>query len=378
MSIAAQAIRHSRAVALVALALVAAGIFAALSLPSSIYPPLEFPRIIVIAHSGTLPPQTMMLTVTRPIEQAVMEVPGIRRVRSSSIRGAAEISAQFNASTDMILALQQVQNRVAEIRGELPADAELIVERLTPAIFPVFILSLTGNLPTPDLNDYALYVMRPELARVPGAGKIEVLASDTREIEVVLDPQKLATTGLTVSDVAERLRNQNQLAPIGRFSESGLQHLSLASGLWSSANEIAQAPVLVKNGATVRVADLGSVFPGAPDRTLLVTGNGRDAVSISISQQIGANILELKQGVDRAVETLTQALPAGLRITKVYDLAQFVSDSITNVRDAILIGGFLAIVVLMIFVRDVRLTLVAAITLPLAVIPTAWPTRHRS
>ncbi len=370
MSIAAQAIRHSRAVALVALALVAAGIFAALSLPSSIYPPLEFPRIIVIAHSGTLPPQTMMLTVTRPIEQAVMEVPGIRRVRSNSIRGAAEISAQFNASTDMILALQQVQNRVAEIRGELPADAELIVERLTPAIFPVFILSLTGNLPTPDLNDYALYVMRPELARVPGAGKIEVLASDTREIEVVLDPQKLATTGLTVSDVAERLRNQNQLAPIGRFSESGLQHLSLASGLWSSANEIAQAPVLVKNGATVRVADLGSVFPGAPDRTLLVTGNGRDAVSISISQQIGANILELKQGVDRAVETLTQALPAGLRITKVYDLAQFVSDSITNVRDAILIGGFLAIVVLMIFVRDVRLTLVAAITLPLAVIPT--------
>ena len=141
------------------------------SLPSSIYPPLEFPRIVVIAHSGTLPSQSMMLTVTRPIEQAVMEVPGIRRVRSRSIRGAAEISAQFDPSTDMVVALQQVQNRVAEIRGDLPADTELTVERLTPAVFPVFILSMTGSLPTADLNDYATYVVKPELARVPGAGQ---------------------------------------------------------------------------------------------------------------------------------------------------------------------------------------------------------------
>jgi CzcA family heavy metal efflux pump len=370
MSVAAQGIRHSRAVGLIAVALVVAGGFAAVTLPSSIYPPLEFPRIVVIAKSGTLPSQSMMLTVTRPLEQAVMEVPGIRRVRSNSIRGAAELSVQFAPTTDMILALQQVQNRVSEIRGDLPADTELVVERLTPAVFPVFILSLTGNLPTPDLNDYALYVMRPELARVAGAGQIEALASDTREIEVVLDPQKLATTALTVTDIANVLREQNAVAPVGRFNQSGLQHLSLASGLWASVDDIANAPVLVKNGATIHISDLGTVFPGAPDRTMLITGNGRDAVSISISQQIGANILDLKQGIDDAIETLTKTLPAGLRITKVYDLAEFVSAAIANVRDAILIGGFLAIAVLLIFVRDLRLTLVAAIILPLAVIPT--------
>src|SRR5215212_465867 len=193
MNVAAAAIRHSRAAVLVTIALVIAGGFAAFSLPSSIYPPLEFPRIVTIVKSGTLPAQSMMLTVTRPTEQAIMEVPGIRRVRSRSIRGAAEISAQFDASTDMVVALQQVQNRVAEMRGELPADAELTVERLTPAVFPVFILSMTGNLPTADLNDYASYVVKPEMARIPGAGAIEVLSSDTREIEVVLDPTKLTT-----------------------------------------------------------------------------------------------------------------------------------------------------------------------------------------
>jgi CzcA family heavy metal efflux pump len=370
MSIAVQAIRQSRAAAVIALALVVAGVVAAFSLPSSIYPPLQFPRIVIIARSGTLPSQSMMLTVTRPIEQAVMEVPGIRRVRSTSIRGAAEISAQFDPASDMVVALQQVQNRVSEIRNDLPASTELTVERLTPAVFPVFILSLTGSLPTPDLNDYAQYVLRPALARVPGTGHIEVLASDTREIEVVLDPMKLALAGLTVTDVSEVLKVQNQVRPVGRFSESGQQHLSLASGLWRTPDEIGAAPVQIKNGATIRVSDLGAVVPGSPDRTMLITGDGKDAVSISISQQIGANILDVKNGVDATLADVARALPTGLRITKVYDLAEFVSASIANVRDAMLIGGALAIVVLLVFLRDLRLTLIAAITLPLAVIPT--------
>src|SRR5512147_1805302 len=180
MNVAAGAASQSRAAVVVSLALVVAGAVAAFSLPSSIYPPLEFPRIVVIAKSGTLPPQSMMLTVTRPIETAIMEVPGIRRVRSRSIRGASEISAQFDPATDMVVALQQVQNRIAEARGDLPADADLTVERLTPAVFPILIWMMTGPLPTPDLNDFATYVVRPELARVPGAGQIEVLASDTR------------------------------------------------------------------------------------------------------------------------------------------------------------------------------------------------------
>lgn len=370
MNVAAAALRHSRAVILIVIALVIGGGVAAFSLPSSIYPPLQFPRIVTVVKSGTLPSQSMMLTVTRPIEQAIMEVPGIRRVRSRSIRGVAEISAQFDPATDMITALQMVQNRVSEIRGDLPANAQITVERLTPAVFPVFILSMTGALPTAELNDYATYVVRPELARVPGAGKIEVLASDSREIEVILDPAKLHAESVTVKDVSDALKAQNQLQPVGRFDESGLQHLSLASGLWQSPADIAAAPVLTKNGATIRVADLGTVVPGAPDRTLLVTGNGRDAISISISQQIGANILAVKHGVDEALKVLTTTLPDGITINRVYDLAEFVEEAISSVRDAILIGGVLAILVLLVFLRNLRLTLVAAFTLPLAVIPT--------
>jgi len=370
MNAAGLALRHSRAIGLLAITLVIGGALAARALPSGIYPPLQFPRIVIVAHAGTLPPQSMSLIVTRPIEQAIMSVPGVRRVRSRSIRGASEISAQFDPATDMIVALQMVQNRVTEISGELPPETQMQIERMTPEIFPVFILSLTGTLPTPDLYDYANFVLKPEVARVPGAGIIEVQASDTREIEVVLDPAKLAAAELTVIDVADALRAQNTIEPVGRFDEAGLQHLTLASGLWTTADQIAQAPVKVAGGATVRVADIGRVTSGSPDRTMLVTGNGRDAVIMSIAQQIGANILSVKAGVDDVLGSLSGVLPAGIRITRVYDLAEFVEESIANVRDAILIGGLLAIVVLLVFLRDWRLTLIAAVTLPMAIVPT--------
>ena len=370
MSFAASAFRQSRAITLVLLALVGGGAFAMRALPSSIYPPLQFPRIVIVAHSGTLPPQSMSLIVTRPLEQAIMSVPGIYRVRSRSIRGAAEISAQFNASTDMIVALQTVQNRISEITSALPAGTDLQVERMTPEVFPVFILSMTGSLPTPDLYDYANFVARPELARVRGAGRIDVQASDTAEIEVILDPTKLAAAQLTVVDVSDALKAQNTLLPVGRFAEGGMQHLSLATGLWKNPDQIAAAPIRMKDRATIRVRDVGTVTRGAPDRTMLITGGGRDAVSISISQQIGANVLDLKAGVDAALARLSKVLPSGLTMSRIYDLAEFVQESIASVRDAILIGGFLAIVVLLVFLRDWRLTIIAAVTLPLAVVPT--------
>ncbi len=343
---------------------------AAFALPSAIYPPLQFPRIVVVAHAGTLPPSSMSLIVTRPIEQAIMTVPGIGRVRSKSIRGAAEISAQFDPATDMVVALQTVQNRVADIAGDLPAGTELQIERMTPEIFPVFILSLTGPLPVADLHDYATTVVKPAIARVPGAGLTEVQASDTREIEVVLDPGRLAAASLTVVDVADALKAQNMVAPVGRLDEGGQQHLALASAVWTSVDQIAQAPVRVSKGATIRVGDLGTVTRGAPDRTQLVTGAGRDAVVITVSQQIGTNVLAVADGLDAALASLSATLPTGLRITRVYDLAGFVRDAVASVREAILIGGALAIVILLVFLRDWRLTLIAAITLPLAVVPT--------
>ena len=133
-------------------------------------------------------------------------------MRSRTFRGATEISAQFEPGTDMIVALQKVQNRIAEIRGDLPADLDLVVDRQTPAVFPIYALNLTGGLSAADLHDYGFYVIRPALSRVPGVGHVDVLASDTREIEVIVDPAKLLAAKLTVDDVAAALKGTNLLA----------------------------------------------------------------------------------------------------------------------------------------------------------------------
>jgi CzcA family heavy metal efflux pump len=347
-----------------------AGLLTGRSLPSSIYPPLQFPRALVIARSGTLPARSMTVVVTRPLEQAAMEVPGIRRVRSTTFRGATEISAQFDPSTDMVVALQQLQNRVSEVRTTLPAGAELTVERLTPETFPVLSLNITGALPVADLHDIAFFVMRPALARAPGVGRVDVMASDTREIEVVADPAKLLANHLSLADVTSALRGANVLAPVGRFTDAGLQHLVLASGLWSSVPDIAATPIVVRQGATIHVADVADVFSGTPDRTGLITGGGRDAAIINVSQQIDSSILDVRSGVEQALRDVGHTVASGLQVTKVYDLAEFVSSAIANVRDAILLGGILAVVVLWVFLRDWRITLIAATTLPLTIVST--------
>jgi len=362
--------RQSRAILLVTVLLAVAGVLAYLGLPSSIYPPLEFPRIVVIAHSGSTPARSMTLTVARPLEQSIMEVPGIRRVRSKTFRGASEISAQFEPGTDTVVALQMVQARIAEIRSDLPADIDLVVDRQTPAVFPIYALNLSGGLSAADLHDYGFYVVRPAISRVPGVGHVGVLASDTREIEVILDPSRMLTAKLTVADVAAVLNGTNLLEPIGHYPDNGLQHLVLASNLWKSSQDIANTPVVVKGGATLRVGDLGVVRNGAPDRTSLIVGQGGNATAITVSQQVGANVLGVRAGVEAALSELQAALPAGLQLTKTYDLAEFVQAAIANVRDAILIGASLAVLVLLIFLRNWRLTLVAACTLPLTVVCT--------
>ena len=370
MSLVSVVARQSRAVFMIAALVAAGGLLTGFSLPSDIYPPLVFPRIVVIAHAGMTPAESMIIGVTRPVEQALMEVPGIRRVRSRTFRGASEVSAQFDSSTDMIVALQQVQNRIAEARPDMPADLDLIVDRLMPTAFPFFSMDLTGGLSSADLRDYGFYVLRPILSRVAGVGQVEVLSSDTREIEVIADPAKLMAAGLTIGEVADSLKAANVLVPTGRLPENETQHLLLASGLWASTEDIANTPALVKAGTTVRVRDIATVVPGTPDRTELIVSQGKDAATIAVSQQIGANILTVRRGVEDALAGAVKALPSGLSLTKTYDLAAFVEAAIGNARDAILIGGFLAVLVLLVFLRDIRLTLIAACTLPLTVLAT--------
>jgi len=211
--------RNRQAVYLLTALLTGAGLVSIFLLPSNIYPELQFPRIVVLAHSGDLPPDLMLLSVTRPLEESVATVLGVWRVRSKTIRGAVEISVLFHPEMDMQYALQLVQARVGEARSALPAETELQVERITPTVFPVLSLILNANVPSTDLRDTARYVLRPLFSRVPGVGRVEVQASQAREISVVVDPQKALAHRLSLVEIAERLRATNQGNSVGRLQK---------------------------------------------------------------------------------------------------------------------------------------------------------------
>jgi CzcA family heavy metal efflux pump len=350
--------------------LIIAGTVAVFQLPSNIYPELNFPRIVVLARSGDLAPDTMLLTVTRPIEESVSATQGMRRVDSRTIRGNTEISVLFQPDADMQNALQLVQARVSAARSQLPQDAEIEVERVSPAVFPVLSLILNGNVPDEDLRDDAYYILRPLFSRVPGAGLIQVQATDTREVSVIVDPQKMLAHRLSVVDIANELEATNQVTSVGKLAKDYSQYLVLTTSQFANLEDIRNAVVAIDNGVPIRVRDLAEVRYGVGDRTTIITGNGRPAALINISRQIGGDILQLTKQIKQQVNNLGSAIPKTVHISVVYDLAEFVTESIGSVRDAIAIGAALAVLILFFFLRDVRTTLVAATSLPLSVIGT--------
>jgi CzcA family heavy metal efflux pump len=370
MNVVAFCRRNSYAVFLLTGFLTIAGLIAVFQLPSNIYPELNFPRIVILAHSGDLAPEPMLLTVTRPLEESASTVLGVRRVRSKTIRGAAEISVLFNPDMDMQYALQLVQGRVGQARGSVPTGTEVEVERVTPTVFPVFSLILNGNVPGADLRDYAFYTLRPIFTRVPGVGQVVVQASDTREVSVIVDPQKMLAHRLSLLEIANELRATNDITSVGRLPKDYLQYLVLTTSQFQDLEDIRNAVVAIENGVPIRVRDVAEVRDGVEDRRLLITGNGQPAALINISRQIGGNILQITSQLKALAANLGTAIPKTLRLSVVYDLAEFVHESIGNVRDAILLGAFLAVLILFGFLRERRTTLIAATTLPLCVIGT--------
>ena len=347
-----------------------AGLAAVFQLPSNIYPELNFPRIVILAHSGDLSPDAMLLTVTRPLEESASTATGVRRVRSKTIRGNSEISILFNPDMDMQYALQLLQARISEAQSSLPPNTETQVERVSPVVFPVLSLILNGNVPDADLHDDALYVLRPLFSRVPGVGLVQVQASDTREVSVIVDPQKALSHRLSLVDISNELKSANEITSVGRLSKDYSQYLVLTTSQFADLDDIRSSVVAIENGVPIRVRDLAEVRDGVQDRQTLITGNGQPAALINISRQIGGNILQLTKDVKKQLNDLGPAIPKTLHLSIVYDLAEFVSEAIASVRDAIIIGSILAVIILLVFLRDIRTTLVAAVSLPLSVIGT--------
>jgi CzcA family heavy metal efflux pump len=349
---------------IVSLALV--GGYLAFTIPVSVFPNTNFPRIIIGVDNGVMPIDQMLVTITRPIEEAVNIVPGLQRVVSTTSRGSAEVSLFFDWGSDMVLTLQRVDAVVARLQSELPPTTKVETHRLTFATFPILGYSLTsGTLPQDKLWEIATYDIKPRLNRLDGVAAVLVQGGRVPEFQVTPDPARLLSAGITVQDVLDAIRRTNLVDSPGLLEHDHHLVLGLVSGRVTTPGEIAQIVVKTSTaGVPTRLGDIASISPGVAPVYTMVTANGKQAVLVSINRQPDSNTLLVADEVHREIQDLAPTLPPGLHLEPFYDQSTIVHDSISSVRDAVLLGLLLSSAILVLFLRDWGTSLVAGLVIP--------------
>jgi multidrug efflux pump subunit AcrB len=364
--------QHSRPVIFLILTLGLLGAYLAFTIPVSVFPSTNFPRVLIAVDNGVMPIDQMLVTITRPLEEAVNSVPGLLTVRSITSRGSAEVDLYFRWDVDMFQTLQYVNAAISRVQPELPATAKIEAHRLTFAAFPVIGYSLTSDTtPQTRLWEMATYEMKPRLNRLEGVSTVVIQGGQEPEFQITPDPAKLLSASVTVTDILDAVRRTNLIDSPGLLERNHQLYLSLINGQVHTPEEIANA--VVKNtpaGIPVRIGDVAAVAPSVKPVYTVVTANGKPAVLLNINRQPDGNTVQVAQEVHDEIENIRKTLPPGIRIEPFYDQSIIVSESIKSVRDAILLGLILASVILVVFLRDWGTSLVAGLVIPVTVMVT--------
>jgi CzcA family heavy metal efflux pump len=350
-------------------ALTIAGAWAALRVPISVFPETNFPRVVIGVDNGVMPVEQMEVTITKPIEAAMNAVPGLVTVRSTTSRGSAEVSLFFDWSSNMFQTLQLVNAALARVQQELPSTAKITTNRLTFATFPILGYSLTSEtVSQTQLWELATYELAPPLNRVPGVATVTVQGGQVPEFHLVPNLAKLQTAGVTILDLVNAVQSSNIIDSPGLYQQNHQLVLALVG---SQVHDIEGLRKLVvkttASGAAVHVEDVADVVPSTLPIYTVVTANGKPAVLLNITRQPSGNTVAVVDGVAARVKELSANLPPGVHMEPFYDQSTLVRESITSVRDAILIGLVLACVILYLFLRDWRSSLIAGLVIPVTV-----------
>ncbi len=364
--------RLSRPILFLTVSLALVGAYLAFTIPVSVFPNTDFPRIVIGVDNGVMPIDQMLVTITRPIEEAVNSVPGLQKVTSITSRGSAEVDLFFDWKSDMILTLQRVDAVVARLQPELPTTAKVETHRLTFAVFPIIGYSLTSDSMPPNKRwEVATYDLKPRINRLDGVASVIVQGGRIPEFQVTPDPARLLTAGVTVPDILDAIRRTNLIDSPGLIEHGHQLVLGLVSGQVRTPEQIGQ--IVVKNspaGVPIRLGDIAKIAPSVAPVYTIVTANGKPAVLLNVNRQPESNTLDVANEVHALIQELTPSLPPGVHLEPFYDQSTIVHDSIASVRDAVLIGIVLSSAILVLFLRDWGTSLVAGLVIPMTLLIT--------
>src|SRR6267378_2639920 len=362
----------SRPILFLTISVALVGAYLAFSIPVAVFPNTDFPRVVVGVDNGVMPIDQMLVTITRPIEEAVNSVPGLQKVTSITSRGSAEVDLYFDWNSDMILALQRVDAVVARFQADLPSTAKVETHRLTFAVFPIIGYSLTSDtIPPNKLWEIATYDLKPRLNRLDGVATVIIQGGRVPEFQVTPDPARLHAAGITVPDILDAIKRTNLIDSPGLIEHGHQLVLGLISGQVRTPEQIGQ--IVVKSssaGIPIRLGDIAKIAPSVAPVYTMVTANGKPAVLLNVNRQPESNTLDVANEVHALIQQLTPSLPPGVHLEPFYDQSTIVHDSIASVRDAVLIGIVLSSIILVLFLRDWGTSLVAGLVIPVTLMIT--------
>jgi hypothetical protein len=313
---------------MLAVSLVTLGIYSYRELSIDQYPDVEIPVLTVqTLYPGASPP-TVEREVSKRIEEALNTIGGIRHISSTTTEGLSAIVAEFRLGTNIQTAQQDAQAKINAIRAEFPQDMEEpVIQRIDFNALPI--VSVAVESPIADiqaLSSLAEKVIQKRLENVPGVGRVNLVGPSRREIQILVDREKLAALGLTYAQVAGALRRENIDVPAGKLDQGAHEPLVRVAGKFRSVDEFRHLIVAMRNGRVVYLPEVARIVDGIEERRSASLVNDRDGISLDLVKQSGANTVEVADGVDRAVRELNAELPAHIRLRKVVDRSTFIRD----------------------------------------------------
>ena len=356
---------HRRSILFLLVLLIVGGVISGLKLPVALFPQISFPRIAVSLDAGDRPAGQMALEVTWPVEEAIRAVPGGVNVRSNTTRGSADISVKFDWGQDMVSKMLLVESAINQTLSTLPQGTTFEVRRMDPTVFPVLGYTMTSDKHSlVELRDIALYQLRPLLSTVKGVAKVGVLGGEKEEYSVTVDPAKLASFGLSLGDVADALSAANIITAVGRIEDHYKLYLVVSDTRFADLSTIGKTALRSGKDGVVLVENVATVARAIVPKWTKVTADGHEAVIFQIYQQPGSNTVKIDNELKSKLAGYRSHLPDDVKISNWYDQSELILSSAASVRDAILIGVVLAALILLLFLRSIKITLIAIISVP--------------
>ena len=349
------------------------GLFFYSDLPVEMMPEIEYPMITVITTYSGAAPESVEKSITKPIEEALTSVTGVKELTSQSSEGRSRVMLEFDFGTNLDTATNDIRDKLDRVKRSLPDDADTPLIRIfNSSSMPIMRLAVRGDRDLGELRYIAENRIEDRLSQVEGVGDVNTYGGQVQAVQVELEQNRLDAYGITIASVKSALSKQNMELGGGDIEGSTREYLVRTTGEFKNVQEIAETVVAVKGGNPVHLYDLGQVFMGHKDKTSIASVNGVPGVYVSIQRATGANVVQVADGLYKKIEELKDYLPEDISLIIIRDDSTEIRDTLSELRTTMLQGLGLVICVLFVFLRSIRSTIIISISLPVAVLITVF------